>query len=695
MLQVSRFFFVFFLAIQSLFASCLLAMEGPNELDRVTTSAELLKELELDSDDTTRIRLYFKIGAIYFSNQPDSAFYYYSKGLDLSKHTDRQDLIALGFSNIGSVYWQNGNLNEAIKNVLISTEIYENLGDRLGLARSYGNIGTLYYSIRNLSKAMEFTIKALDIYEELGKRKMIALCYNNLGSIYLDRFDDQALQTFMKCKTISEEIDDKDLISYSYCNIGAAYNFLRQYKSALIYLNQSISMFEELNDKSGIATALNLIADVYIEQNRYAESIEYSLKSLTLSNEFGSLSSQSNACISLSKAYEKEGDYENAFSYLKRSNAIKDSLSSLEGVQKMFEFQMQYDVEQSINEIQVLKKDNEIIRLAYDKQKQARNLLIIGTFLLIVLAVVTYLLLYEKRKANKALVKTNLLIRQQSDKLSAAYQKLEDQKSNLELIVGQRTEELRKAKTLAEESNDFKSAILRNVSHEIRTPLNAIMGFSLFLCEDDVTKEDKDQYIELISQGTNELTNVIDNLIEISSLEAQDYILLKERFLLSDIVSPVVKEMHDRLKDGVEIICESKSLEFCVESDKRKLRNIVSQVLGNAANFTEQGLIKIMGTVADLPEITIPAEFGYSLPDGEYLVLEIEDSGIGIRDDQRLKIYDTFHKIEVPSSILYRGMGLGLSISKRLVEIMDGALYHVSKPEGGTSFFIVVPFEKC
>ena len=695
MTHVSRILLISFLFVFALSTTSLWAEDLYVDSSIVLKNRELYKKTSSGIDDTTRIILYFEIGAAYFNNQPDSAFYYYSKALNLAQSLKRQDMVALGFSNIGSIYWQNGNLDEAIKNVLISTQIYEGLGNRLGMARSYGNIGTLYFSIKNLTKSKEFTLKALRIYEDLGRQKEIALCYNNLGSIYLDRYDEQALQAFMKCKAISEEIGDKDLRCYAYNNIGAAYSQQKQYEQALSYLNQSVLMFEELNDKTGQALALKTIADIYIEQNKLAESIDLALESLALSNQVGSLSSQSMACLSLSDAYEKMRDYKSAFRYLNLANIIGDSISKEAGMQQMFEFQMQYDVEKSVNEIRLLKKDNEIISLAYEKQTNVRNFLITGTFLLIVLAVVTFLLLNEKRKANRALVKTNVLIRQQSDKLSAAYQELDDQKSNLEVIVDQRTVELRKAKKLAEDSNEFKSAILRNVSHEIRTPLNAIMGFSLFLCEDNLAKEDRDQYIELIGQGTNELTNVIENLIEISSLEAQDYVLLKEKFLLSDIVSSVVRDVKARLKKGVQLIYEAKTFEFCVESDKGKLRNIIAQVLGNAVNYTEQGVIRLMSKITEPSDISVPSVFGYKLTARQYLVIEIEDSGIGIPDEQQLKVYDTFHRIEVPNSTLYRGMGLGLSISKWLVELMHGALYHVSRTGGGTSFFIVIPYEKC
>jgi hypothetical protein len=241
-------------------------------------------------------------------------------------------------------------------------------------------------------------------------------------------------------------------------------------------------------------------------------------------------------------------------------------------------------------------------------------------------------------------------------------------------------EELIKARDKAEEGDKLKTAFLHNISHEIRTPMNAITGFSALLTEPDLSKETQASYVEIINKSSDQLLFVLNDIIEISNIDAGILKLKKNGTNLNDLL--------DRLYKQFSIQAADKKIEFGIMTglpdekanvnvDSGKLIQVFSNLLRNSLKFTHSGKI----------------EFGYKQIDG-YLELYVSDTGIGIPEDQLQKIFNRFYQVEHTETRQYDGTGLGLSISKEYVEMMNGKMWLTSKPGVGSVFYFAIPFEK-
>jgi PAS domain S-box-containing protein len=242
-------------------------------------------------------------------------------------------------------------------------------------------------------------------------------------------------------------------------------------------------------------------------------------------------------------------------------------------------------------------------------------------------------------------------------------------------------EELINSKLMAEESDRLKTAFLQNISHEIRTPLNAIVGFSSLLLEPDLDDASKFSFINTIMQSSDHLLEVMNDIIEISNIEAGIVKYSKDEVKINQ----VLKRLHDQFLPRAN----EKKISFTVETslsdevavlvtDKTKLVQILSNLLNNAFKFTDKGMIK----------------FGY-IPADRYINFFVSDTGIGINDEQHQKIFDRFYQVEHSLERPYEGTGLGLSISKAFVELMGGQIWIESDYGKGSTFYFSLPFSSA
>lgn len=233
---------------------------------------------------------------------------------------------------------------------------------------------------------------------------------------------------------------------------------------------------------------------------------------------------------------------------------------------------------------------------------------------------------------------------------------------------------LLKAKNEAEESNRLKSAFIANMSHEIRTPLNAIVGFSQILTETD-NREDKEEFIGIIHNNTDLLLRLIDDLLDISRIEAGctefEYKIIDVNIFLDELA----QSARLRLKGKDIKVSVQKGLPVCrMSMERSRVMQILMNFVNNAVKFTDYGSITL----------------GYSLVSkGRDIRFYVKDTGCGIAKESQKKIFDRFVKLNE----FVQGTGLGLSICETIVKIMNGKIGVESEPEKGSEFWFTLPYE--
>lgn len=240
--------------------------------------------------------------------------------------------------------------------------------------------------------------------------------------------------------------------------------------------------------------------------------------------------------------------------------------------------------------------------------------------------------------------------------------------------------QLQKSKEKAEESDRLKSAFLTNLSHEIRTPINAIIGFTDLLDNDDISKIEEKEYKKIINKSGKNLVSIIDDLIEMSKIDANQVPTKYSDFDLDECLQNMVDEVKTTIpKDSqIEVKVEkSKSgLSKKVISDKEKIEKIIRNLLSNAVKFTDKGTIVLF---YEMDTQTSMIHF--------YII----DSGIGIEKKNFQKIFKRFIKIENDHSIKGGGLGLGLTLSKEYVELLGGQIGLESEFGVSSTFKFSIP----
>lgn len=230
--------------------------------------------------------------------------------------------------------------------------------------------------------------------------------------------------------------------------------------------------------------------------------------------------------------------------------------------------------------------------------------------------------------------------------------------------------ELKNAKALAEQSDKLKSAFLANMSHEIRTPLNAIVGFSSLLAE-TISSEEKEEYLKIISTNNELLLKLISDILDLSKIEAGTVELKYQDFDLSGYFDDMAASMKQRMNNpNVRLIANNPYPRCKVKLDKNRIAQIMTNYVTNSIKYTPKGFI----------------EMGYELAD-EGIRLYVKDSGIGIQDDKKNKVFHRFEKLDE----FAQGTGLGLSICKAIAESMGGCVGFESRYGEGSHFWATLP----
>ncbi|MDA3859741.1 MAG: response regulator [Melioribacteraceae bacterium] len=272
-------------------------------------------------------------------------------------------------------------------------------------------------------------------------------------------------------------------------------------------------------------------------------------------------------------------------------------------------------------------------------------------------------LVNELRLLNEEYHKQNLQISNQNSELLNLHQEFKTQ-----------AEELEKQRGKAVELSHVKSQFLANMSHELRTPLNSILGLTELISEDSSTFPKTKDRLKIVLRNGKKLLSMINNILEFSKIESGKFDVIKSNFVLSEFTLDIYNAMEPLVTEkglNFEITLDS-NFDLLINSDRHKLEQILLNLLSNAIKFTDVGGIKILLTIIDNISLRI----------------DVIDTGIGISDEEKKRIFNEFEQVDYTSSRKYQGAGLGLAICKKYVELLGGEILVSGNNSSGTTFSV-------
>lgn len=402
-----------------------------------------------------------------------------------------------------------------------------------------------------------------------------------------------------------------------------------------------------LNSK---AEALYQIGTIEATKNRYNLALNYLNKALELNEKSQNIEQKSNILFSLSSVFDKMLDKNNAYSYLKQHLNLKESISILNNERLGIDDYDKFKESERLKELTQQENDNK-------QQEKTRNFSKLISILAIALISILSLLSLSLYKNN--------IIRTQSN-----------------LMLEEKNKELEIAKEKAERASNARADFLSTVSHELRTPLNAINGIAHLLLEEN-PKESQMNYLSSLKFSGDYLTKFINEILEINKIDSNkveiEYINFNLKQLLEDIQNSL-KELATVNNNNFNLKIDSSIPDYLI-GDPTKLSQIMMNLINNALKFTKNGTVSVITKLHSLEDKNATLYF------------EVIDTGIGIPADKLQSVFDSFSQGSIEINRKYGGTGLGLTIVKKLIEILGGRINLNSIEGKGSSFSFELQFK--
>ena len=577
----------------------------------------------------------------------------------------------------GNIFTRIGDFKNSIENTQHAIDMAIRLGNRISLADLTRELGNVYFYFGERAVALDFFQKSLEISQQIKYTDGIAKAYNNMGRAFAEQGRYPTALDYLK-RSLDSKDRDADRVSYgnTLINIGTVYLRTQEFQRAINYFEEARLNFAAVNNIDGVANALYYLGDSYFAQNRYNQAIAMLNQAWEIASKSNSQRHLVRVSRLLSEVYVSIGDYRKAHEYLSNFLTLRDSVFSVDQSNLLVELETRYKLNDKQRQIELLSKQR---ALEESEKTQIRiwiTLLAMLALLFILFSYFTYSRYRYKSKANEKLL-------EEIGHRKRVEAQLNEYQEQLENIVEERTWELKVAKDRAEEADKLKTAFLTNMSHEIRTPMNAIVGFSYLLADKESPSEAKAEYVKIIKSNGEVLMNLINDILDISIIEAGQLKTKIKPVVLDDILNEIKlffqQELETLNNRKLQLVADydDRCNRLVVMTDGVRLRQVLSNLLWNALKFTPEGQITL----------------GYRLSGAEELIFFVKDTGAGIEADKHKLIFERFSKFSTGAETnVYSGTGLGLAICNELVEALGGRIWLDSHLGKGSTFYFTIPY---
>lgn len=540
-------------------------------------------------------------------------------------------------------------------------------GYRLGKGRGMNLKGWCYWQEGEYDDGLAILEEALKLAREINHKALEARILNNFGYIYRDQGElAEALNYFEKALAINERLGDEVAQSVNLASIAYINYDLNDYENALEFALRCLPIFEKAKDVHRLTSLYNILGNIYFKQEQFNEALRYFEENINLTEPDSAM--HVTAISGLGKIYYKMNDFENARLYLSDALEKSKELGNVE-VQIISHYYTGRMMMDEDNYRQSLQHMNAAFSLA-DEYMRKHDVMSVHEGLSI---------LYDKMgDIPKAFHHLKAYEQLKEDIFKqTTFNKLRNLQTRQQIELAQ------KEKEVAERTASLKQQFMANMSHEIRTPMNAIVGMTRLLLGKEPRPEQV-RYLEAIRQSADNLLVIINDILDLSKIEAGKIVIEQTDFSLREVVQSV--------RDMLLLKAEEKNIDMRVYvdpaipqrviGDPTRVNQVLINLAGNAVKFTDKGYVEITARLVKNENSKTWVQF------------DVTDTGIGIAPDYVDKIFESFTQAGSDVARKFGGTGLGLTISRQLVELMQGSISVKSKLGEGTTFMVQIPFEE-
>ena len=506
---------------------------------------------------------------------------------------------------------------------------------------------------------MQSYATALEVFISLDAKADMANAYYNIGGAHMlkDQFE-EALKHYNLALALDQEIESLWGAAYDYEAIGEVYALQGNYNEALKVHLEALAIREKLQQQRELAESHTHVGKDYLNLKNYPQAKFHLEKASSIAEDIGAKSAVLESYNALSNLYAASGNYQKALELKEKFISVKDSLFNETKSQQIEELQVRFDTEKQQAAISALEKDAEIADLKIKRQTTFRNITIGIALLTILLSVI----LFNRYKLRQR-------VRAEAEEKKRLVES-ERRKTELEK---KRVEELEKIDKLKDE-------FLANTSHELRTPLNGIIGLTESLKDGAAGKLPGKavENLDMISNSGRRLSHLINDILDFSKLKNRDLVLSIAPVDIYAVAQVILKLSEPLVADkNVALINNIEKDIPLVDADENRLQQILHNLIGNAIKFTHEGEVSIAAVVKE-----------------NLMSISVKDTGIGIKKEKFDSIFESFEQGDGSIIREYGGTGLGLSVTKQLVELHGGEISLESEPGKGSIFTFTLPLSK-
>ncbi|MDX2301952.1 MAG: tetratricopeptide repeat-containing sensor histidine kinase [Microscillaceae bacterium] len=550
-----------------------------------------------------------------------------------------------------------------------ASQVYKQIDDKKNQFRSIEPIADLFYSLGKYQQALNYFSEMVHLAREIKDSTALALALNHLGSTFIKQEKYQRAQEFLdEAFKIAEIKADSYLQALIYISYGEVYTKLQKFPQAKDSALKALSIGHQMNDSQLISDAYHNLAGISNELNVFADALDYQKLALEYLKKTKNLRKIQYYYLAISEIYAKIPDFQNAYLYHQLYSNLQDSLYNQKTLEAMYQMDSKYQSERREAEINELKSQRTI-----NEEKLLQRKIInysLGLGLILILTFTFFLL-----RSNQRILKTNDLLKDRNRQIERQTQKISSQKSSLEEINRELANKNEKLIALDQEKNYLMGV----VAHDLRSPINQVRGvLEIIKLTSGETNEEQHQHIHIAINSLVRLDRMINRILDVNAMEQAEESLQLNRVDVADILEAIIKTSKQSASEkNITLITDIPSEKYYAQLDENYAAQIFENLISNAVKFSP--LHKKIYIQLTNQQDTVK--------------VIIQDEGPGFAKEDLKHIFGKFQKLSAKPTAGEPSTGLGLSIVKKYVDLMEGQLHLESKPGKGAKF--TVEFKKA